>query len=171
MKIGRYREGQKIIKLFVIRRTGLLCSLVRKKMLQSGRRWSMESRFQGQLSSSIFSVPFSVETGIRISSENLMICSEVFHCQWPTCPIWTVAGSRNVHLGRKNRVSSSSSLDSDAQFLRCVLAVLAMSRPIFSRAPRMAPLRPPQNGRGVLWDSLDECRARDTRKSNVKRIS
>lgn len=80
--------------------------------------------------------------------------AEVFHCEWPACPIWTVAGSCNVYLGFK-----WSSLDS---VMSCDVFLYAMSRPIFSRAPRMARLLwGPQNGGGVL-DSLDECRARDT---------
>ena len=77
--------------------------------------------------------------------------AEVFHCEWPACPIWTVAGSCNVYLGFK-----WSSLDS---VMSCDVFLYAMSRPIFSRAPRMARLLwGPQNGGGVL-DSLDECRA------------
>ena len=98
----------------------------------------MESRFQGQLSSSIFSVPFSVETGIRISSENLSDLK--FSC---TAVRFFTASGRHAPFGlwpaHAMCILASSSLDS-AQFLRCVLVVLAMSRPIFSRAPRMARL-------------------------------
>ena len=160
IKIRRYCEGQKNLEIFIITQVS---SVVLYPQNCCGQEedgpWSPDSK------ASCLARYFQCHS--QSMADGLGCLWWIWGTLWWTAVRFFTASGRHAPFGLWPAhamcilANSWSSLDSVVHVFRCVL-VVAMSRPIFSRAPRMARLLwGPQNAGGVL-DSLDECRARDT---------